>query len=210
MCGCLRWQTVTKLYERDNGMRKNMKSVVVLFQVLWVVAVVVVSIMLVVNSGCATKKQTGSLAGAGVGALIGQAIGGNTAGTLIGAGVGTGVGYLIGNEMDKKDAKSRETVKAEETAPLANTTWQLVSIVPDPKKNVKSLVIHFKPDGTALTTRTFTDDSVKTATERYRVVGETLIINQDDYVINARFAINGNQLTANTDKYSIVLRRVDI
>jgi len=171
---------------------------------------VVMSIMLAVNSGCATKKQTGALTGAGVGALLGQAIGGNTAGTLIGAGVGTGVGYLIGNEMDKKDAKSRETVTAQETAPLANTTWQLVSIVPDPKKNVKSLVIHFKPDGTTVTTRTYMDNSVKTATERYRVVGETLIINQDDYVINARFSIKGDQLVANTDKYSVVLRRVDI
>jgi hypothetical protein len=42
------------------------------------------------------------------------------------------------------------------------------------------------------------------------VVGDTLIINQDDYVINARFAISGGQLIANTDKYSIVLKRVDI
>jgi uncharacterized protein YcfJ len=174
------------------------------------VLLIIVCLTLLVSPGCATKKQTGALAGAGVGALIGQAIGGNTAGTLIGAGVGTGVGYLIGNEMDKKDAKSRETVTAQETAPLANTTWQLVSIVPDPKKNVKSLVIHFKPDGTAVTTRIFVDDSIKTATERYRVVGETLIINKNDYVINARFTINGDQMIANTDKYSIVLRRVDI
>ena len=60
------------------------------------------------------------------------------------------------------------------------------------------------------TTRTFTDDSVKTAVERYRVVGDTLIINQDDYVINARFVINGDQLIANTEEYSVVLRRVDI
>ena len=176
----------------------------------WIVAIGVASFILAVNSGCATKKQTGAFAGAGVGALLGQAIGGNTAGTLIGAGVGTGVGYLIGNEMDKKDAKSREAVTAQETAPLANTTWQLVSIVPDPKKNIKALIIHFKSDGTTVTTRTYTDNSVKTAIERYRVVGETLIINQDDYVINARFSIEGNQLIANTDKYSIVLRRVDI
>jgi len=179
-------------------------------KVLKRVCAIIVCLTLFVSPGCATKGQTGALAGAGVGALIGQAIGGNTAGTLIGAGVGTGVGYLIGNEMDKKDTKSRETATAQETAPLANTTWQLVSIVPQARKDVKSLVIHFKPDGTAVTTRTLTDNSVKTATERYRVVGETLIINQDDYVINARFAINGGQLIANTDKYSIVLKRVDI
>jgi hypothetical protein len=37
-------------------------------------AIVGMSIILGINSGCATKKQTGALAGAGVGALIGQAI----------------------------------------------------------------------------------------------------------------------------------------
>jgi len=195
-----------KLY-RAIDERVGMQAIRKYFEVVFVL---MVCFMLVVNSGCETKKQTGALAGAGVGALLGQAIGGNTAGTLIGAGVGTGVGYLIGNEMDKKDVKSREAVTARETSPLANTTWQLVSIVPQARKDVKSLVIHFKPDGTVATTRTFTDNSVKTATERYRVVGETLIINQNDYVINARFTINGDQMIANTDKYSIVLRRVDI
>ena len=61
------------------------------------------------GSGCETKKQSGALAGAGVGALVGQLAGGSTQATLIGAAVGTGVGYVIGNEMDKKDAKSRQT-----------------------------------------------------------------------------------------------------
>jgi hypothetical protein len=167
-------------------------------------------LVMAAGSGCATKKQTGALAGAGVGALIGQAIGRNTAGTLIGAGVGTGVGYLIGNQMDKKKAEKEKTISPEETGPFANTTWQLVSIVPKPHNDVKSLVVHFKPDGTVVTTRTFTDGTIKTATERYRVVGQTLIVNQNDYVINARFNINGDQMVANTDKYSVVLRRVDI
>ncbi len=171
---------------------------------------VMVSAAFIFGSGCATKGQTGALAGAGVGALIGQAVGGDTAATLVGAGVGTGVGYLIGNHSDKKDAQSRQTVLEEETRPLANTTWQITSIVPKPDRPVKSLVAHFKPDGTVLSTRTFEDGHVETANERYRVVGDTLIINQDDYVINARFKINGNQMIANTDKYSIVLTRLDV
>jgi uncharacterized protein YcfJ len=174
------------------------------------VCTAMVSMALVFGSGCATKGQTGALAGAGVGALIGQAVGGDTAATLIGAGVGTGVGYLIGNHSDKKDAESRQTVLEEETRPLANTTWQITSIVPKPDKPVKSLVAHFKPDGTVVSTRTFEDGHVETANERYRIVGDTLIINQDDYVINARFKINGNQMIANTDKYSIVLTRLDV
>ena len=47
-------------------------------------------------------------------------------------------------------------------------------------------------------------------TERNHAAGEMLIINQDDYVINARFMINSDQTAANIDKYSIVLKRVDI
>ncbi len=111
--------------------------------------------------------------------------------------------------MDKKDAKNRQKVLDDETKPLANTTWQVTSIVPKPDKPVKSLVAHFKPDGTVVSTRTFEDGHVETAIERYRVVGDTLIINQDDYVINARFKINGNQMIANTEKHSIILTRVD-
>jgi hypothetical protein len=178
-------------------------------KVFWGACVITVSLVLLIGTGCETKKQTGALAGAGVGALLGQAIGGNTAGTLIGAGVGTGVGYLVGNEMDKKDAKSRQTVQEGETKPLANTTWMVSSIVPKPDKPVKSLVCHFKPDGIVVSTRTFEDGHVETANERYRIVGDTLIINQDNYVVNARFKINGNQMIANTDKHSIVLTRVD-
>ncbi len=57
-----------------------------------------------VLAGCATKGRTGALAGGGIGAVIGQATGRSTEATLIGAAVGTGIGYIIGNEMDKKDA----------------------------------------------------------------------------------------------------------
>ncbi len=178
-------------------------------KVFWCVCVTAMSLALLVGSGCETKKQSGALAGAGVGALIGQVAGGSTQATLVGAAVGTGVGYVIGNEMDKKDAKSRQTVQEGETKPLANTTWQVTSIVPKPDKPVKSLVCHFKPDGIVVSTRTFEDGHVETANERYRIVGDTLIINQDNYVINARFKINGNQMIANTEKHSIVLTRVD-
>jgi hypothetical protein len=178
----------------------------ILLKCFWIVA----ALIMIISSGCETKKQTGALAGAGVGALIGQGIGGNTTGTLIGAGVGTGVGYLIGNEMDKKDAKSRKHDTPEETMPFANTSWQLVSISPEPEKNFKSMTIHFKPDGTVVTTRVFPDNSVHTSTERYRVVGQTLILNQNDYLINANFKIQGDQLTATSDKYTTVFKRINM
>ncbi len=160
-------------------------------------------------AGCATQAQTGAVTGAGVGALMGQIIGGNTAGTLIGAGVGTGVGYIIGNELDKDAAMKRQHVMVEETRPLAGTTWQVVSTVPKPKQSYKSLVAHFRPDGTVVSTKTFWDDKVETDIERYRIVGSTLIVNKPDYVINARFRLEGSRMYMDTEKYSIVLQRVD-
>jgi hypothetical protein len=159
-------------------------------------------------SACATQGQTGALAGAGVGALIGQAIGHSTGATLIGAGVGTGLGYIIGNEMDKSDAKQRQTARPEETQPLANTYWKVTSIVPmDQNRPFRSWQVHFRPDGTLLSSKQLPDGSVREQVERYRVVGSTLVINQDDYVINSRYRLDGRHLYVDTAEHSMVLER---
>ena len=70
--------------------------------------------------GCETKAQTGALVGAGGGALLGGAIGSLShsragAGAAIGAGVGALGGYVVGNEMDKKDQKTRDASAARST-----------------------------------------------------------------------------------------------
>src|SRR5439155_1989220 len=67
--------------------------------------------------GCESKAQTGALVGAGGGALLGGAIGSLShsragAGAAIGAGAGAIGGYLVGNEMDKKDQKTRDGAAA--------------------------------------------------------------------------------------------------
>jgi uncharacterized protein YcfJ len=161
-------------------------------------------------SGCASmdKAQTGGLAGAGMGALIGQAIGGNTAGTLIGTGVGLGLGYIIGNELDKQDAKQRQTVREDETRLLAGTSWKVTSINPKPKKPYTSIVTNFSPNGTVTTTTTYPDGSIKREVESFRIVGSTLIINKPDYVINSRFKIEGNRMYLDTGEHSVVMERL--
>jgi hypothetical protein len=160
-------------------------------------------------SACATQGQTGALGGAGVGALIGQAIGHSTGATLIGAGVGAGLGYIIGNEMDKADAQKRQTAKPEETKPLANTSWKVTSIVPmDQNRPFKSWQVHFRPDGTLLSAKVLPNGTVNEQVERYRVVGSTLIINQDDYVINSRFRLDGRRMYVDTAEHSMVLERI--
>jgi hypothetical protein len=172
---------------------------------------VLLAIALLAGAGCATKGQTGALTGAGVGALVGGLAnmhGSWGATALIGAGVGAGLGYLIGNDMDKKDAEQRAQATAEELRPLAGTTWQVISIVPKPK-DFKSLVSYFRPDGTVRTTTTKMDGRVETDIERYRVVGSTLIINKPDYVINATFKIEGNRMYMDMGNQSVVMLRVD-
>jgi len=68
----------------------------------------------------------------------------------------------------------------------------------------------FNPDGTLTTTTTYWDGRTITDSdsERYRIVGRTLIINQDNYVINAIFFLDGDTLYMDTGKYSLQLERM--
>jgi len=171
----------------------------------------VVCLSLALGAGCATQGQTGALTGAGAGALIGGLAnmhGSWGASALLGAGIGGGVGYLIGNEEDKKDAARRQAVTSEETRPLAGTTWQVIRIVPKPERSYKSIVSHFRHDGTVVTTKTNMDGRIERTTERYRIVGSTLILSQPDYVVNATFSFEGDKLIIDYGNGSTVLQRV--
>lgn len=85
--------------------------------------ILLISVCLIplLSTSCVTNKgQTGAMGGAAGGAIIGQAIGHNTGGTLIGAAVGALFGYIVGNEMDKADKASLNSVY--ETSPSNQTT----------------------------------------------------------------------------------------
>lgn len=156
------------------------------------------------------KPEAGGPSGAGMGALLGQASRGSTASTVVGAGVGAGVGYLIGNEADKKEAHTRQMAIEQDVRPLANTSWQVVSVTPKPAEPIRSVVGRFNADGTVTTTTAYWDGRTVTDTnnERYRIVGQTLIINQDDWVINATFRLDGDSLYIDTGRYILVMERL--
>jgi len=171
----------------------------------------VVCISLALGTGCATKGQTGAATGAAAGAVIGGLAnmhGSWGATALLGAGIGAGVGYLIGNEEDKKDAAKRQAVTEADIKPLSGTTWQVISIVPKPAKSYKSIVSHFRSNGTVVTTKTNLDGRVEKTTERYRIVGSTLILSTPDYVENAKFKIEKDKLIIDYGNGSTVLQRV--
>ncbi|MEO1008063.1 MAG: YMGG-like glycine zipper-containing protein [Planctomycetota bacterium] len=167
-------------------------------------------------SGCQSDAQTGALVGAGIGALAGQAIGGDTESTLIGTAVGSGVGYVIGNERDKARARSLSDAQPAAAAPthsdvgpLAGTRWELVSLNPsDIAGEFTSKIVEFRGTGRVITTTTWPDGRVEVADETYRVVGDTLIVNQPGYIINARYDVSGSDLTISAQEFSAVLRRL--
>lgn len=150
-------------------------------------------------TGCESSRGTGTLAGAGAGALIGQAVGGNTRSTLIGAGVGAAGGYIIGNEVDRSQAAARERARQAappaELQPLMGTTWTLTSMTPESARNFASMIIDFRSNGILFTTRTDNNGQVRTDEEYYRIVNNTLIVNDRDYIINGPFILQGRNLT---------------
>ncbi len=167
-------------------------------------------------TGCETEGQTGALAGAGIGALAGQAIGGNTGATLIGAAVGSGIGYMIGNEEDKKKAKTMESGQTNtaypthaDVGPLGGTRWMVISLAPkDAAPPYTSKLFEFRPYGRVITTTTRPDGDVEVFDERYRVVGSTLIINKPGYMINAEYRIDGDEMIISAEEFRAVLRRI--
>lgn len=170
---------------------------------------------LVWAAGCETAAQTGGLVGAGIGALAGQAIGGDTGATLIGTAIGGGIGYILGNEKDKRYVQemNRDTrvhnYTHTEVGSLGGTRWQLISV--NPKSNAKpyvSKIIEFRPYGRLITTTTNPDGTVDVTDERYRVVGQTLIVNRPEMLINARYDIQANQMILSAAEFSAVLRRI--
>ena len=168
-------------------------------------------------AGCATESTTQGVAwGAGLGALAGGIAGGHGSDALIGAAVGAGIGYVVGNEQDKKKAqrmseesRPRNYAHSEDTAPLGGTSWRLQDWSPkDAKADFRAKTVAFGRDGWVTTTTTYNDGRTGTEVENYRVVGDTLIVNKGDYLVNYKFSLQGDQLTADNSKLRAILKRI--
>jgi hypothetical protein len=173
--------------------------------------VLAVAAIMVVSGGCATRKQTGALGGAGLGAMAGGLIDG-TDGALIGAAIGTGVGYIIGDQADEKKAselsKANDAGDHTEVGPLGGTRWYVASIEPkDVTPPFTSKIVKFGPRGHVTTSTTLPDGEVLVVEENYRVVDDMLVVNKPGYIINAKYAVDGDQLIMNAPEFRAVLKR---
>lgn len=170
-------------------------------------------------AGCATTEYSstakGTAWGAGLGAIAGGLYGGHGSDALIGAAIGAGVGYLVGNEQDKRKAQqiseqSRSSnYSHNETGPFGGTRWRLTDWSPkDGREDFRGKTFEFGRDGWVKTTTTHKDGRVTTESENYRVVGNTLIVNRGDYLVNYKFNLQGSQLTVDTAGVRAVFVRI--
>ena len=156
-------------------------------------------------TGCENEAKSKALIGTGIGALAGQAIGGNTSATLIGAGVGAGAGYMIGNEQDKKKA---EQYNYNTPTPLTGTKWKVKSLVMENRPQYQSLTVEFRKDGKVISTRVEPGGTKVITEEKYRIVGQVLIIHRTDYIINAKYEVYGNELIVDAEEFRAVLQKI--
>jgi hypothetical protein len=190
---------------RRKKMEKVKKTVGRKENLVCIILTISLCVPLVLIGGCESRAQTGGLAGAGIGALAGQAIGGSTSATLIGAGIGAGAGYIIGNEQDKKAAKTYDMNKS---TPLTGTKWKIIRLVDPEAPEYTAIFAEFKSNGELVTTIHEPGGTQTVTEERYRIVGDTLIINKPGYIINAKYKVSGKQLTIDCLEFHAVLQRI--
>ncbi len=97
----------------------------------------------------------------------------------------------------------------DDSNPLSDTKWQVMTITPKPEKAFTSMIMDFQAKGVLEEITTYPDGKVKREAHFYTTSGATLAINKaKNLVIDARFRISDNRLIVDTSEYSIVLQRI--
>ena len=90
-----------------------------------IITLVIVGLLTISLSGCATKEEAGTLTGAAVGAAVGSTLGSGRGSVLaiwLGAIVGAQIGQTVGRHMDEQD-RIRTSMILENNRSNQATTW---------------------------------------------------------------------------------------
>lgn len=182
-----------------------------------------------------TGLATGAGVGAIMGQAIGRDTQGTLIGTAIGAGVGYIIGNEIDKAEAREEQRRREALRTapsyhpppaaepprqgtyippawpgstSQMQPLADTTWRVLSMSPPPRVEFLWMTVTFQPNGLVVTTKMLPSGQVLADSEQYRIVGNTLIVNDVGYLTNATWTIEGNRLMIVNQEFRTVLERV--
>jgi len=176
-------------------------------------------------SACGT---TSTSRGASTGAVVGGIVDG-WEGAAVGALIGGGLGALDDSaQARKKEQEIREreiaameksqvtsdpetAYRPENSNPLTGSTWRVISLVEEEKKTAEfsSMVITFQTNTQATTLVQWADGKTETYTETYSVVSDALILTGKDYVTNAKYSVQGNQMVLVAPDVRVVLEEVE-
>ncbi|MGI9344592.1 MAG: hypothetical protein ACR2QV_17320 [Gammaproteobacteria bacterium] len=174
-------------------------------------------------SACGT---TATSKGASLGAVVGGLTGG-LGDAATGALVGGGVGYLVDRADDKQKAREQterelraleasrvtenpETVYRPEPAnDLVGKTWRVISLVTDePYPDYQSIVVTFQTNSKATTMTVWKSNEIETFIDNYRVVDNVLILSGEDYLVNAKYSIQDDQMVLVAEDFRAVLELI--
>jgi hypothetical protein len=114
----------SKLTEENGSGLRLQGGFMKTFQKAGIAGVAMMALMTM--SGCATKEETGTLAGAGVGAgvgtIVGNQVGSRAGGALVGGALGALVGNRMGASADKQDVTDAK-VNALQQQANSQTVW---------------------------------------------------------------------------------------
>ncbi len=199
----------------------------------YIQVVMIISLCLALAGCGTTQAQKSASGGAALGALAGGLIGGSWSDAAVGAAVGTGLGYMAGNEKDKEiarqeaEAERAALAKAQVTSDpstaykpakqneFVGSTWRVLSLVSDdPYPEFSTMVVTFTTNTKLTTLTVLKNGETLTSTENYRVVDDVMIISGKDekgkdYVINAKYSVEGKQLVLVAPDMRIVMEEVE-
>lgn len=95
-----------------------------------------------------------------------------------------------------------------EMRPFADSAWRVTSMTPPPRRAFESMTLHFQPNGHVVTTTIFPGGRMSVASETYRVVGNTMIINGSDYLTNSAWTLTESTLTLINQGFRTTLERI--
>ena len=159
-------------------------------------------------------------------------------GAVLGGLVGGGVGYMDDRAADKQVKRAqtarehdfRERQAKEQAAiakatissdpktayrpkkdnPLVGSSWRVISYVDDkdPVPDFYSMVVTFTTNTRLTTLTAWGDGHTEVAAESYQLLDDVIVLVGDDYVVNAKFTIDDNQMIVVSPEMRLVLEKV--
>lgn len=103
----------------------------------------------------------------------------------------------------------RESSSSRDTGPLGNTRWRVVNVSPNIQNFLKGTEFFFERSGVLVESAELPNGTIYTDTHRYRVLDSTLVLTKDGLTAVTLWKIEGETLNIDRDDYRLTLKRIN-